>query len=72
MRPHSLIALLLASVSLSGCAQTWKPPEISYDDTPRPAVLERDPPKAIRIVEIPSAAAAGATEAAPGRQNGTA
>jgi type IV secretion system protein VirB9 len=53
MRPHSLVLLLLASVSLAGCAQTWKPPEISYDDTPRPAVLERDPPKAVRIVEIP-------------------
>jgi len=53
MRPHSLVLLLLASVSLGGCAQTWKPPEISYDDTPRPAVLERDPPKAVRIVEIP-------------------
>jgi type IV secretion system protein VirB9 len=47
------MSLLLASVSLGGCAQTWKPPEISYDDTPRPAVLERDPPKAVRIVEIP-------------------
>ena len=53
MRRHSLIALLLATVSLGGCAETWKPPEISYDDTPRPAVLERDPPKAVRIVEIP-------------------
>lgn len=53
MRPHFLMSILLASVSLGGCAETWKPPEISYDDTPRPAVLERDPPKAVRIVEIP-------------------
>ena len=53
MRPHFLMSLLLVSISLGGCAQTWKPPEISYDDTPRPAVLERDPPKAVRIVEIP-------------------
>ena len=53
MRPHSLMSILRASVSLGGCAETWKPPEISYDDTPRPAVLEHDPPKAVRIVEIP-------------------
>jgi len=53
MRTHSLPLLLLASVPLAGCAETWKPPEISYDDTPRPAFLERDPPKAVRIVEIP-------------------
>ena len=46
-------ALLLASVSLGACSTVWKPPEISYDDTPRKAVLSPDPPKPVRIVEIP-------------------
>ena len=32
-------ALLLASVSLGACSTVWKPPEISYDDTPRKAVI---------------------------------
>ena len=45
--------LLLASVSLGACSTVWKPPEISYDDTPRKAVLSPDPPKPVRIVEIP-------------------
>jgi type IV secretion system protein VirB9 len=46
-------ALLLGSVSLGACSTTWKPPEVSYDDTPRKAVLSPDPPKPVRIVEIP-------------------
>src|SRR5580658_3411999 len=45
--------LLLASVSLGACSTVWKPPEISYDDTPRKAVLSPDPPKPVRIVELP-------------------
>ena len=36
--PASLMAL-----SLSACS-TWTPPEISYDDAPKPAVLAGDPP----------------------------
>ena len=44
--------LLLASVSLGACS-TWKPPEISYDDTPKQAVLQPDPPKPVQIVELP-------------------
>ena len=31
----------------------WKPPEISYDDTPKQAVLQPDPPKPVQIVELP-------------------
>jgi type IV secretion system protein VirB9 len=31
----------------------WKPPEISYDDTPRQAVLEPSPPKPVQVVELP-------------------
>src|SRR5271167_7925 len=53
MRVAIPTALLLASVSLGACSTTWKPPEISYDDTPRKAVLAPDPPKPVRIVEIP-------------------
>jgi type IV secretion system protein VirB9 len=43
---------LLASVSLAGCS-AWKPPAISYDNTPRQAVLQADPPKPVQIVELP-------------------
>lgn len=44
---------LLALVSLAACSSAWKPPEIKYDDTPRQAVLQPDPPKPIQIVELP-------------------
>ena len=44
---------LLASASLAACSSAWKPPEIKYDDTPRQAVLQPDPPKPIQIVELP-------------------
>src|SRR5208282_2624524 len=53
MRFAPLATLLLTSVSLGACANAWKPPEISYDDTPRRAVLQPDPPKPVRIVELP-------------------
>ena len=53
MRIASLATLLLASVSLGACATDYKPPEISYDDTPKPAVLQPDPPKPVQIVELP-------------------
>ncbi len=43
---------LLASVSLGACSSTLKPPEIKYDDTPRQAVLQADPPKPVKIVEV--------------------
>jgi P-type conjugative transfer protein TrbG len=52
MRTLPLATLLLASVSLGACS-TWKPPEISYDDTPRQAVLEPSPPKPVQVVELP-------------------
>jgi P-type conjugative transfer protein TrbG len=52
MRRPPLATLLAASVSLAAC-QTARPPEISYDETPRQAVLAPDPPKPIQIVEIP-------------------
>jgi type IV secretion system protein VirB9 len=53
MRIASLATLLLTSVSLGACATKWKPPEISYDDTPKQAVLQPDPPKPVQIVELP-------------------
>ncbi len=53
MRIPSLAAPMLASVSLAACSTAWKPPEIKYDDTPRQAVLQPDPPKPIQIVELP-------------------
>ena len=52
MRIPPLTLPLLASASLAACSD-WKPPEISYDDTPRPAVLQPDPPKPVKIVELP-------------------
>ena len=39
MRTLPLATLLLASASLGACS-TWKPPAITYDDTPRQAVLQ--------------------------------
>jgi type IV secretion system protein VirB9 len=53
MRIATLGTLLLASVSLAACTTAWKPPEISYDDTPKQAVLQPDPPKPVQIVELP-------------------
>jgi type IV secretion system protein TrbG len=53
MRIATLATLLLSSVSLCACATAWKPPEISYDDTPKQAVLQPDPPKPVQIVELP-------------------
>jgi P-type conjugative transfer protein TrbG len=52
MRTLPLATLLLASVSLGACSM-WKPSEISYDDTPRQAVLEPNPPKPVQVVELP-------------------
>lgn len=52
MRSPPLMALLLAATALSACA-TVKPPAIGYEDTPRPAVLQPEPPKPVQIVELP-------------------
>ncbi|MCP5412087.1 MAG: P-type conjugative transfer protein TrbG [Alphaproteobacteria bacterium] len=52
MRKHALAVLLLSSGVLSGCA-TWKPPTVSYDNTPKQAVVAPEPPKPVQIVEIP-------------------
>jgi hypothetical protein len=52
MRTLPLATLLLASASLGACS-TWKPPAITYDDTPRQAVLQPDPPTPVQVVEMP-------------------
>lgn len=56
MRRLSLPAALLGSVSLSACATTWTPPEITYDAPPpaQSAVLVPEPPTPVQIVEIPT------------------
>ena len=53
MRASSLAMLTLACLPLAACAPAWKPPEIAYDDTPHRAALEPDPPKPVKVVEIP-------------------
>jgi len=52
MRKHALAVLFLSSTVLSGCA-TWKPPTVPYDNTPKQAVVAPEPPKPVKIVEIP-------------------
>jgi len=53
MRILPFATILVASAALGACATTYKPPVISYDDSPRKAVLTPDPPKPVRIVELP-------------------
>ena len=52
MRSLSISSVLLATTMLGACS-TWKPPKIIYDDTPKAAVLQPDPPKPIEVVELP-------------------
>jgi len=52
MRASSLATFAFVSVSLGACS-TWKPPTISLDNTPRPAVLQPAPPKPVQIVQVP-------------------
>ena len=51
MRASWLGLTTLVTSGLVGCA-TFKPPEINYDDA-QPAVLEREPPKPVQVVELP-------------------
>ena len=52
MRLRTLYIMAACSVAQAACS-TFKPPEISYDDDPKPAVFLADPPKPVQIVEIP-------------------
>jgi P-type conjugative transfer protein TrbG len=51
MRSATCSLILFAATALAGCAT--KPPQISYDDPPQPAVLETEPPKPVQVVEVP-------------------
>ena len=53
MRRTISLTALVSSTALAGCAHTYTPPEITYDDTPKPAVLAADPPKPVQIVQVP-------------------
>jgi type IV secretion system protein TrbG len=53
MRLSSLAVLFAACIPVGACSTTFKPPEIAYDDTPRRAVLSPNPPKPVRVVEVP-------------------
>jgi P-type conjugative transfer protein TrbG len=53
MRASFLAMLTLSCVPLAACAPAWKPPEIAYDDTPHRAAAEPDPPRPMKVVEIP-------------------
>jgi type IV secretion system protein TrbG len=53
MQHKIFLATLLGTATLAGCSN-YKPPRISYDDTPRPAVLLPDPPKPVDIIQVPT------------------
>jgi type IV secretion system protein VirB9 len=44
--------ILCATTALTGCATTFKPPEISYDNA-APAVLTPDPSAPVKVIELP-------------------
>src|SRR5258708_7162181 len=52
MRSRSLLHVILCSLPVAGCANSWKPPQIGNDDL-EPAVLQGEPPKPIEVVELP-------------------
>jgi len=45
--------LWLVPASLAACASRPRPPVITYDDKPQPAVLQTEPPRPVQVVEIP-------------------
>ena len=69
MRALPLASLLLACTSLAACS-IWKPPEISYDDTPHQATPTPDPPKPVQVVELAKPLPLpGQLQPIPGRRN---
>ena len=48
----ALIAVMLATTALAGCANKFIPPDINYDDA-APAVLSADPVAPVQVVELP-------------------
>lgn len=53
MQHKILPFILLGGTTLAGCS-TYKPPRITYDDTPHQAVLLPDPPKPVDIIQVPT------------------
>src|SRR5579862_1907369 len=49
---YARYSFILVAAALAGCS-TFKPPRISYDEPPEPAVLESEPPKSVEVVEVP-------------------
>ena len=50
----SVSMLALSSILVASGCTTYKPPQISYDADPQPAVLLPPPPKPVDIVQIPT------------------
>jgi type IV secretion system protein VirB9 len=48
----ALVAMMLATTALAGCANKFIPPDIDYDDA-APAVLGADPVGPVKVVELP-------------------
>ncbi|PPD10036.1 MAG: P-type conjugative transfer protein TrbG [Methylocystis sp.] len=51
--PLRAFALVLLGSTALGACSTFKPPEIDYDDSPQAALLQADPPRSVKVVEIP-------------------
>ena len=51
-RKAGFVALLLSATTLGGCAHTFIPPKINYDEAV-PAKLVAPPPAPVKIVELP-------------------
>jgi len=68
--PHVLIASASA-LTLSACASTTPPPVIAYDsDDFRPAKIENEPKKPVKIVQVPKVLPLlGQLQPAPGESN---
>jgi len=47
-----ILFIPLAALGLAGCVGDFTPPDISYDDA-APAIFTGDPPKPVRVVELP-------------------
>jgi type IV secretion system protein VirB9 len=48
----TLVAVMLATTALAGCANKFSPPDIDYDNAAR-AVLSADPVGPVQVVELP-------------------
>ena len=69
MRPHTLYIVLLSAVGLAACA-TFRPPDISYDDDPKPAVFQGETTEARGGRGDPKAAATSGPTQGHARRKG--